>query len=299
MTTIFGPSHSKSYAGLLPIEPPEEFVRPITLENGLEPPPFRKRASRALARFLITFCIGVTATLAWQSYGGAVRQMIANSYPQLGWLAPRGVSIAEKAPDTMGLATSAALYSDQQQLETTSRDLRAMRQDIERIAASQELVARGIDQIATAMADSQRQMARNTDQSAPIIAQAALARASGVTVEGPPDGASLPPTVSPDTRLAEAKPQQASSEKGKQLSAASGHDFSCFPSASAVLQHHRGGWPSWTTKAPGHEGTICWYASARPRTGDHRNEIVRRKEAVGMIENVPSAPPAPYARPPE
>jgi hypothetical protein len=48
-----------------------------------------KRASRTLARFLITFCIGVAATVAWQSYGDAAREMIANSSPQLGWLAPQ------------------------------------------------------------------------------------------------------------------------------------------------------------------------------------------------------------------
>jgi hypothetical protein len=34
-------------------------------------------------RLLIAFCIGIVATLAWQSYGGAVREMIANSSPRL------------------------------------------------------------------------------------------------------------------------------------------------------------------------------------------------------------------------
>jgi hypothetical protein len=32
--------------------------------------PLGKRVSRALSRFLITFCIGVVATLAWQSHDG-------------------------------------------------------------------------------------------------------------------------------------------------------------------------------------------------------------------------------------
>src|SRR5207245_2437913 len=44
--------------------------------------PSRKRPSR----FLITFCIGVAATLAWQSYGDAARETISSAYPQLGWL---------------------------------------------------------------------------------------------------------------------------------------------------------------------------------------------------------------------
>jgi hypothetical protein len=48
-----------------------------------------KQASFALARFLIAFCIGVAATLAWQSYGDATRKMIASSSPQPAWSAPQ------------------------------------------------------------------------------------------------------------------------------------------------------------------------------------------------------------------
>ncbi len=46
------------------------------------PSSFSKRVSFALVRFLITFCSGVAATLAWQSYGDAAKPMIANSSPQ-------------------------------------------------------------------------------------------------------------------------------------------------------------------------------------------------------------------------
>jgi hypothetical protein len=117
MSTIRGSPH---YAGLLPVElsadlPP---VRPPTLENDPLPnrqPPVRKRASRALARFLIAFCIGVAATLVWQSYGDAARQIIANSYPQLRWLAPQTEPVAQKALATNALAVSPAAYPDHQQ----------------------------------------------------------------------------------------------------------------------------------------------------------------------------------------
>src|SRR5262249_9063322 len=37
---------------------------------------------------LMGFCLGIGATLAWQSYGDDARRTIARSYPQLGWLAP-------------------------------------------------------------------------------------------------------------------------------------------------------------------------------------------------------------------
>ena len=90
MTTM-GSAH---YEVLLPFEPSDEPppVHPTILENDWSPnrqPSLRKRASRALSRFLIAFCTGVAAILAWQSYGDAAREMIASSYPQLSWLAPQ------------------------------------------------------------------------------------------------------------------------------------------------------------------------------------------------------------------
>ena len=51
--------------------------------------------------------------------------------------------------------------------------------------------------------------------------------------------------------------------------AASAHVSTCFPSASAVRQDHPEAWPSWTSRAPGHEGTKCWYASTRAAAHDH------------------------------
>jgi hypothetical protein len=37
----------------------------------------KRRGSRGFARFLLAICIGVAATLAWQSYGEATKQIIA------------------------------------------------------------------------------------------------------------------------------------------------------------------------------------------------------------------------------
>jgi hypothetical protein len=78
-------------------------------------------------------------------------------------------------------------------------------------------------------------------------------------------------------------------ERERQLVAASVHVSSCFPSASAVRQDHPEAWPSWTLRAPGHEGTKCWYAAAsRPTAGDHRGETIAKKDAVGTIEKLGS-----------
>src|SRR5712671_3252227 len=134
-------AQSELYAGLLPVEPSVEPppVRVATLENDHfqnRQPSLRKRVSRALSRFLITFCVGVAATLAWQSYGDAAREMIVNSYPQLGWLAPQAEPVAQNTPDMIALAVRAATSVYQQKFDALSLDLDTVRQSIDRIATS-------------------------------------------------------------------------------------------------------------------------------------------------------------------
>jgi hypothetical protein len=47
-------------------------------------------------------------------------------------------------------------------------------------------------------------------------------------------------------------------------------DSTCLPSASAVRQNQPEAWPSWTLRAPGHQGIKCWYAATRTTAHDHR-----------------------------
>jgi hypothetical protein len=137
-----------------------------------------KRALIALVRFLVIFCIGISGTLAWQSYGDQVREMIASSYAQLSWLAPQAEPVPQNAPDVIELASRTASSPDQQQPNAISLDLDGVRQAIDRIATSiassqeqmtssadriatsQQQIARSLDRIAT----SQEQMMRNLDQ---------------------------------------------------------------------------------------------------------------------------------------
>jgi len=320
MSMVRGSAH---YEGLLPIEPSDEPppLRPTILEDPFPngQPSLRKRASRALSRFLAIFCVGVGTTLAWQSYGDAAREMIANSYPQLGWLAPLPLP-AQNAPGMAALATPAAPSFDQQSVDriiaghdhimrsidqianriTAGHEqiTRSIDQNAKGIAAGQEEIARSIDQIAKGIAAGQEQTTRSTDQTATSAAQAPSGKAIDITVESRADEASLHPTARLDIEPTEARPPQTLSERGKQTPAASELDASCFPSASAVRQNHPGGWPSWTLKAPGHEGTTCWYASARPRHRDHRSEIMPMRETVGARKKGLFAPAALYAPPP-
>jgi hypothetical protein len=87
-----------------------------------------KRALLALAGFLIAFCVGIAATLSWQSHGDKVRGMIANLSPQLAWLAPQAAPVADAAA-----APSAS--ASPEQLVAISRSLAAVRQSVDKLAA--------------------------------------------------------------------------------------------------------------------------------------------------------------------
>ena len=305
MSAKTGSTHSR-YAGLLPIEPADDFLRPIDLKPvriDLKPknvpfpkwqPSARKRP-RPLTRFLIAFCTGIAATLLWQSYGDATREVIANSYARLGWLAPRpGLNTQNPRPhDVVGLAAPPAPAAET--FNALSFDLGAVGQNnsATTIAAGREPASRSTDQIA--IGQEQEETMRNTDQTPISVDQAPMTKTSNVTVES--QGAA---SLQPPARLIEARPPQTLAEKGKPLSATSGHDGSCFASASAVQQNHPGASPTWTMRARGHEGTMCWYAAARPRGSEHRPrasdnriEVTRSKETAGTAEH-DLGPVAPY-----
>jgi hypothetical protein len=80
--------------------------------------PLGNVASSAFARYLIAFFIGVTATLAWQSYGGAARKAVAGWSPHLGWLAP----------------AAAPAGASRERLKATSLALAAARQSLDKLA---------------------------------------------------------------------------------------------------------------------------------------------------------------------
>jgi hypothetical protein len=224
-TTAAPPAEETAKAGRRladEFEGPDDKVSPTTLENR----------PRALPRLLIAFFSGVAAALAWWSYGDAARQMIASRYPQLVWLVPPPALTAPKAPDMI------VPYPNQ--LDAMLREP-TVRQGLDRIGAGQELT-------------------RNTDQTTTSVDQAPSAQVDSIPVESRGDAASLQPTVPLNVTPTQAKAQTLA-EKGKQLSAANQHT-SCFPSASAVIRNHPGGRPTWTMRAPGHEGTRCWYDAA-------------------------------------
>ena len=111
-----------------------------------------RRAVRGLMGFLLAVCIGVAAA-AWQSYGDAAEQMIADWSPQrvLASLLPTeqpalpaqpappaadapSATAVQNAPD--GVAAAAASAGEAPSLQSMARDLAAAGQQIEQLKAS-------------------------------------------------------------------------------------------------------------------------------------------------------------------
>jgi len=90
------------------------------------PSSFGKQAWFAVARFLIAFCIGVAATLAWQSYGGAVRKTIANSSPQLHSSAPQAApEAATRGIEAGGFVVQLSALRSEQEAQAAFRTMQA------------------------------------------------------------------------------------------------------------------------------------------------------------------------------
>jgi hypothetical protein len=96
----------------------------------------RSRQGGGLSRSILAFGIGIGATLAWQSYGDMARQIIAGSYPQLSWLAPRAAA-AQTADALPAVSTD-------QEIRALTLGLTAMRQRVDQLAAQ---IAAGQDQL--------------------------------------------------------------------------------------------------------------------------------------------------------
>lgn len=143
MGAMPSPAQSRLYAGLLPVEQSVEALaaHAANLKYGQRQhprSPLGERTSRTVTRFLITFYIGILATLAWQSYSEAARQFIAGLSPRLAWLAPP-------------IAGSQAILDP----------INEITRNVDRIvAASQEQMSRSVDQLAV----GQEEITRTVDQ---------------------------------------------------------------------------------------------------------------------------------------
>jgi hypothetical protein len=137
MSTMSSPRPSEFFAASLlkpSVEAPSARSADLTTDQpqGGWSSRLAKLAPLAFARYLIAFFIGVAVTVAWQTYGGAAREVIA----------------------------PAVSSADQQRFNALGLDLDEVRQSIDRvattIATSQEQMTRSVDQLAA----GQEQMTR-------------------------------------------------------------------------------------------------------------------------------------------
>jgi hypothetical protein len=139
------------------------YDRLVSIENEM-----KSRSSRGLARCLVAVCIGVAATLAWQSYGETAKQIIATRAPELGWppgakqmiaswvqqlgwtkpsVGPENTTIqaapiAQTVPATVAPNAPAAPSLDPEQVHQIALDVAALRQNVEQLTAGQDQMAR-------------------------------------------------------------------------------------------------------------------------------------------------------------
>jgi len=155
-----------------------------------------KRRSRGLASYLVAIGIGVAATLAWQSYGEATKQIIAIETPELGWSpaikqmiaswmkqlgwtkppaventavqspvpeTPQAVPVAQTAPEKIVPSAPAVPSIDPEQVHQIALDLAALRQAVGQVPEQVHQIAldlAALRQTVGQVAATQDQMAR-------------------------------------------------------------------------------------------------------------------------------------------
>jgi hypothetical protein len=155
----------------------------------------KRRGSRRFTRFLVAICIGVVGTLAWQSYGEAIKQTIAIRAPELGWSPESKQMIASsiqwlgwmKPPagpektdaETVASKAPIAPSLDAAQVQQMVQNLAAVRETVQELAAGQNQMAREIDKLESAVVEILMKMPERSPQPPAAPAQA---RASGAII---------------------------------------------------------------------------------------------------------------------
>jgi hypothetical protein len=140
----------------------------------------KRRGSRRFTRFLVAICIGVVGTLAWQSYGEAIKQTIAIRAPELGWSPESKQMIASsiqwlgwmKPPagpektdaETVASKAPIAPSLDAAEVQQMVQNLAAVRETVQELAAGQNQMAREIDKLESAVVEILMKMPERSPQ---------------------------------------------------------------------------------------------------------------------------------------
>jgi outer membrane murein-binding lipoprotein Lpp len=155
----------------------------------------KKRGSPGFSRNLLAICIGVAATLAWQSYGEAAKQIFAAKAPELGWSSetkqmianwveqlgwtkpPQAGPLAQTAPTAVAPSVPVAPSIDPAEVHQIAKDVTALRQAVAQITASQDQMAREVGRLQAA---NQEILVKTPEPPPPPPIAAAPAVAPGV-----------------------------------------------------------------------------------------------------------------------
>ena len=113
-------------------------------------PSVGRRIFRTVSQFLIVVLIGVGATLAWQSYGDAAREMVIARAPTLAWL----LSVSTTKPPAVA-ATSA---DPMLRLAPLASNVDLVRRSLEQLAAKQDQMAQNIATLQAVEEDIRQKM---------------------------------------------------------------------------------------------------------------------------------------------
>jgi hypothetical protein len=113
-------------------------------------PSIGRRIVRSLTRFSVAVLIGVGATLGWQSYGDAAKEIVVARAPTLSWL----LSIST----TKSPVVAATSPGPVQQLEPLASNLDVVRRSVEQLAYKQEQMAQNIATLQAVEEDIRQKM---------------------------------------------------------------------------------------------------------------------------------------------
>ena len=145
----------------------------------------KRRGLRGFVRFLVAICLGVAATLAWQSYGDATKQIIATRAPELGWSPEAKQMIASSiqwlgwtkrpansengASETVATKALAAAHTapslDPAQVQQIVQNLAALRETTQQLIAGQDQTTREIAKLESAVVEILMKIPEPTPQS--------------------------------------------------------------------------------------------------------------------------------------
>jgi len=147
-------------------------------------PSIGRRMMRGLVRFSIAVLIGVGATLGWQSYGDAAKEMLVAQAPMLG--------LVLSVSTTKSPVVAATSTDPMRQLAPLASTLDVVRRSVEQLAARQEQMAQNIAALRAVEED-----ARQKISSAP---PAPAQQAASIPQPKPPQAkieSRLPPPAGP------------------------------------------------------------------------------------------------------